>query len=342
MTNLPTDAHATGAMTSAHVDQHVADWPARPRAAVKQMMDKYGVPLEVSAESIIWHNAGPYKRIMVTRKEVPHDFPKPHMDFLEHTISYNVPTEKVEELVAFDASMTINKTAGEMSARCDLEGHNILTLNLARDIIEGTKSVKQARVAFGEHVVEDVLGKLPSYVEQLQFTPETDGALFPDEPIIPGSPIRGTTNVDARGSDAEILAFVIAMDDNVVLSAAVAHKKNVGKQVADFAMKLHQEHGKNQAATMALGQKIKETPVDTKPVDDLRVKGAGELATLIPLNGVEFERAYIGAMVKSHTEALAMIDSQLLPGAKDKHLQKHLASVREHVASHLEEAQTFQ
>jgi hypothetical protein len=156
--------------------------------------------------------AGPYKRIMVTKKEVPHDFPKPHMDFLEHTVSYRVPADKVDDLVAFDASMTINATAGEMSARCDLEGHNILTLNLARDIIEGKKSVKQARAAFAEHVVEDVGGKHPEYVETLLFTPEPRGAEFPDAPNIPGSPVRGTTNAGtgqtgAEGTDAEVLAF---------------------------------------------------------------------------------------------------------------------------------------
>ncbi len=39
--------------------------------------------------------------------------------------------------------MTINKTAGEMSARCDLEGHNVLTLNLARDIINEPKPLRQ-------------------------------------------------------------------------------------------------------------------------------------------------------------------------------------------------------
>ncbi len=52
----------------------VSAWPERPRLAVKEMMAKYGAPLEVSSEAIIWHNAGPFKRIMVTKKEIPHDF----------------------------------------------------------------------------------------------------------------------------------------------------------------------------------------------------------------------------------------------------------------------------
>ena len=35
-----------------------------------------------------------------------------------------------------------------MSARCDLEGHNILTVNLAHDIAMGKKSAEEARKEF--------------------------------------------------------------------------------------------------------------------------------------------------------------------------------------------------
>ncbi len=45
-----------------------------------------------------------------------------------------------------------------MSAGCDLEGHNILTLNLANDIVMGKKSADEARKAFGQNVVDDALG----------------------------------------------------------------------------------------------------------------------------------------------------------------------------------------
>ena len=343
----PTYASATGTVARSDVDAATSTWSARPRVAVEQMMAQYGPPREVSTEAVIWHHAGPYKRIMVTKKEVPHDFPKPHMDFLEHTVSYRVPADKVDDLVAFDASMTINATAGEMSARCDLEGHNILTLNLARDIIEGKKNVSEARAAFGKYVVEDVAGKHPDYVEKLLFAPDAANAEFPDAPVIPGSPVRGTTDAGtgrtgAEGTDAEVLAFLIAMDENVVLAATAAHKKALGSDTAKLAQSLHEAHGKAQAKTMALGQTMKTTPVDTQAVDDLRVRGAGELATLIPLAAPEFGRAYVTAMVRSHAEALRVIDGQLLPAAKDKALKKHLAAVRDDVAEHLERLQQVQ
>ncbi len=338
--NTPKDSMNTDvsntSMSAKNGEPDLTGWPERPRLAVKEMMAKYGAPLEVSSEAIIWHNAGPFKRIMVTKKEIPHDFPTPHMDFLEHTISYNVPIDKIDDIVLFDASTTINKTQGEMSARCDLEGHNILTHNLAVDIINGTKTVEQARKAFGEAVVADFGGKHPPYVEKLQFTPPTDNVLFPDKPVIPGSAMRDVPGTE--GTDAEILSFVNAVNVNEILAASEAQKKKISGPVMDYAKMLHTEHGANMAKTNALGLSIKVTPSITKAVDAEMKKGAGGLAMLIPMDGKDFETGYLDAMIKGHTEALDMIDNKLLKTAKNEALKAHLTETRGHIAMHLEQA----
>jgi putative membrane protein len=238
--------------------------------------------------------------------------------------------------VAFDASTTINKTQGEMSARCDLEGHNVLTLNLARDIINGTKTVEQARKSFGENVVADFGGKHPPYVEELQFTPSAQNVLFADKPVIPGSAMRDVPGTE--GTDAEVLSFVNAVNVNEILAASVAKKKKINGPVMDYAKMLHTEHGANMAKTMKLGQTINVTPSDTKAVNDLYMKGAGELATLVPMDGKEFESAYVDAMIKGHTEVLEMIDNQLMKIVKNDMLKAHLSETRGHVAMHLEQA----
>jgi hypothetical protein len=144
----------SAAIDRAALDDLVETWPAQPKAAVKAMADKYGMPLEATSESVVWHDAGSYKRITVTKSEVAHDSPRPHMDFVEHTIVLDVPTRKVQDLVSFETSMTVNKTAGELSARSDGEAHNARTLGLARDIIAGKKSVAEARKALGKKDVE--------------------------------------------------------------------------------------------------------------------------------------------------------------------------------------------
>lgn len=328
------------------VEQVIAAWPPRPKLGAQMMLSKYGAPQAVTQDKLVWENKGAYKRITVTKQEHHHDFPLPHTDFMEHTVSYKVPADKTEELSKYDGSCTFDRTKGELSARCDLEGHNILTLNLAHDIATGKKGASEARKAFGEIVVQDTLGKHPAYVEKLQFQP-VSMAEFSDQPVIPGSPVRPDSKnqkqeVKGSAAEGEVLGTIIAIDMNEVVAAMVASKKQVNSQVAQYAKMLHEQHGMNVERTMKLGQKIDVTPLATKSVDDLRAKAAGELAKIVPLEGEQFSTAFIAAMVKSHAEALQMIDSQLVPQAKNQELKQHLTQTRQSVAKHLQMAQQLQ
>lgn len=339
---------APAPLNRASIDKMIERWPARPKLGAEMMISQYGVPHEATAEKLVWNDQGPFKRITVSRKEDHHDFPKPHMDYIEHTVNYQVPLDKVDALSAFDGSATFDRTRGELSGRCDLEGHNILTLNLSHDIATGKKNANQARKAFGEIVGEDMMGKNPPYATSLQFKPMAKmAAAFSDQPTIPGSPMRPDAhgqmkNIKGSAGDGEILGFLGAINENEIVAAMVVSKKKVNPQVAEYAKMLHQAHGKNLDQTLKVGLKIDVTPLETQAVDALRVKGAGELATLVPLDGEEFSRAYIVAMIKGHTEVLEMIDSQLLPKAGNDMLKKHLTETREHVASHLEAVKKLQ
>ncbi len=331
-----------GMVERSTVDRIIAVWANRPRLGAVEMMTKYGPPQEATSERLVWHNVGPYERITVMNLETPHDFPMPHVDFMEHTIAYNVPQDKVGDLIAFDASSTINRTVGELSARCDLEGHNILTLNLDNDIVNGKKTVAQARQSFGENVQQDVMGKHPAYVEALQFKPDSGmAAAFSDKPVVPGSPLRAAEASSKASGDAEILASVVAVDLNEIGAAAQAETKKLSQPVMDYARMLHRDHGMNLGQTLKLGQQISLTPVITSKVEDLQNKGAGELAGLVPLDGDRFERAYVDAMVKGHTEVLGMLDGDLKT-ASNAALKTHLTATRAAVADHLAKAQALQ
>ena len=96
---------------------------------------------------------------------------------------------------AFDASTTIYRVAGELSARCDLESNNVLTLNLANDIVTGKKDVEAARLEFGQAVNERTLGKPPASTMALQFQPaRAEAAADREKTTILGSPQRAMTS----------------------------------------------------------------------------------------------------------------------------------------------------
>ena len=332
----------------AATEKALAESPGRPTLAARRTIEKFGWPQEATPEKLVWHNARPWKRISVTRKEIPHDFPKLHMDYLQMTINYPVPAKAVDALVAFDGSVTVDRTAGEISSRCDVEAANILTLNLCHDIITGKKDVNQARHAFGDAEVEFTLGQEPEIMKQLLFEMPGDSAADPDVPVVAGSSRRAEQRDDSSAGeraalgDAEILGHLVAINENEIFAAADAQKKKLSAPVLEYAKMLHMDHGKNLGTTLKLGQSMKVTPLETSAVDKLRVEGATQLAEMTPLQGEDFASAYLDAMVKGHTKVLGMIDKQFLVSARHAELQSHLKETRKSVAQHLEEAQRLQ
>ncbi len=147
----------------------IEGWPETATKAAKEMMEKYGEPNEATPTRLIWFNNGPWKRTIVYKEEVQHDFPMPHKDVLEQVINLDVPADKFDDLAEYDGSVIVERTRGEISARCDKEGANILALNLAHDIIKGKKSVEEARQFYAKTMEAVMKGEKPDYTQKLQF-----------------------------------------------------------------------------------------------------------------------------------------------------------------------------
>lgn len=342
------DTEGMRALDRDDVDKMLRDWTPGPRLAGQEMMSKYGAPQEATAQRLVWHNAGPFKRILLTREELPHQFPITHMDYLEHTISYNVPNDKTDEVHALDASITIYRVAGELSARCDLESNNVLTLNLANDVATGKKTVAAARDEFGKAVIARTMGNPPPSTMALQFQPMSAmAAADPEKTTLPNTSQRAeSTKMALTGNsggtkvnrDAEILALVIALDENEVHAAMDAEHKKDADRTMNLARMLHQEHGKHIAETEQVGAKIGLTPLETAAVDDLHNKGAEKLAAILPLTGDEFEAAFIDMMIAGHRDALKMLD-QWIGEVSNASVKQHLTETRAHVDRHLKQAE---
>lgn len=149
----------------------INSWPMEAKKAAMTAMEKYGAPQEATATMLVWHNNGPWKRSVVYSHEAPHDFPMPHIDVWEQVVDYRVPADKFDELAAYDGSVVVDRTQGEMSARCDKEGANFLALNLADDIITGRRSVEEARQFYADTIKAFMAGQSSPYLEGLRFTP---------------------------------------------------------------------------------------------------------------------------------------------------------------------------
>lgn len=79
---------------AATVEAIIAHWPKMSQQGANEIMGKYGLPNEATPSRLIWFNTGPWKRTIVYRDEIPHNFPQPHSDVVEQFIDYHVPPEK--------------------------------------------------------------------------------------------------------------------------------------------------------------------------------------------------------------------------------------------------------
>lgn len=163
-------------------EQAMADWKQKPKETAQKLIAKYGQPDEVTSRRLVWHNNGQWKRTEIMNDDVQHDFPVPHTDFLKQTIDFRVPSDKFDELAMFDGSITAERTRGELSNRCDKEENNILGLNVAQDIIKGTRSVEEAREFLSETMMTAMQGENPPNMQKLQFSVAKAGTADPDQP----------------------------------------------------------------------------------------------------------------------------------------------------------------
>lgn len=169
-------------VSTGQVKQITSKWSAKPKEVANAMIKKYGNPNEATVNLLIWYNNGPWKRTILFKEEIPHDFPKHHTDLLQQFIDYKVPVDKFSDLAQYDGSVIVERTKGEISARCDKEEMNFLALNLANDVATGSKTIEEARMYYAKAAMAFMKGEKDPYTQGLKFTVAHGGTADPDMP----------------------------------------------------------------------------------------------------------------------------------------------------------------
>ncbi len=181
------EATPTGmTVTQQAFDEIVGMWPEVSLKVAQTVAEKYGLPQEATPSLLIWQKNGPWKRTILNRDAVPHDFPMPHPDLLEQFIDYQVPPDQFDELAQYDGSVIVERTKGEISARCDKEEANFLAINLANDIVTGQRTVEEARAFYAETMMAFMNGQSDPYIEGFLFEVPEGNTGDPDQPAMMG------------------------------------------------------------------------------------------------------------------------------------------------------------
>ena len=158
---------------AAWVHDHLVGWPALIQSLAVELLRRYGTPQERGTRHLAWYDNAPWKRTVLWKEGAPHNFPRPHQDILEQTIDYRVPLEKVPELLSYNGSLLVDHTRGELTVHCDSERANLLTLNIADDIVKGERTADQGSAYHAQVVRGLEIGESEAYPQRLKFAPAT-------------------------------------------------------------------------------------------------------------------------------------------------------------------------
>ncbi len=182
-----TEEGARHRVDAAEVERLIEGWPDAQKNVARQMLAKYGPPNEATPTKLFWYRNGPWKRTVLTSDVVAHNWPTPHSDFLTQVIDYRVPPELVHLIALFDGSILVDRTRGEVAARCDSEAANVLGMNMVHEIVTGKRSVDEAREATAHNTVAYSMGRSAPYAERLLFDVPPGGTEDLDEAMIAGA-----------------------------------------------------------------------------------------------------------------------------------------------------------
>lgn len=172
------------------VSKIIQDWPKASKKVAQKAVKKFGAPDGRTPSRLIWFEQGGWNEIILRRDPINHDFPMPHKDVLYQEIKYEVPADKYDELAHFDGSLVIERTKGTLGVRCDKEKANYIAINLAHDIIEGKRSVEEARQKYGELIKMMVKGESSEYINGFIFDVPRGETADPDKATLDPQTIK--------------------------------------------------------------------------------------------------------------------------------------------------------
>jgi putative membrane protein len=163
------------------------------------------------------------------------------------------------------------------------------------------------------------------------------GAVPPAAEAAP--PAGATTALSAQ----QVSAVLSASDSAEIKPSQLAQQKAQNAEVKAYAQRMLKDHGMLEDSLRALDKRENVSPAPNPVSQQLESQTESTMTRLQSLSGAEFDQAYMQAMVQSHTEALNVVDNQLLPATQDPQLRVAISQkVRPTIVSHLDAARQIQ
>ncbi len=136
-----------------------------PMIRANQLYNILGKPARYDIEPggcIVWRNVDPYFRstnniidkhkpvnvyskLIIKDEEIPHIVPGPHTDWFYAYMYMDIPSNKVNDVLALTESIGYDTMSKEIYARCHFMPANLTSLYLAKQIALGIKNITHAQ-----------------------------------------------------------------------------------------------------------------------------------------------------------------------------------------------------
>jgi putative membrane protein len=143
-------------------------------------------------------------------------------------------------------------------------------------------------------------------------------------------------------SDPEVAHVAVTANSIDIDLAKLAQSRTGNRAVKQFATTMITDHSAVNAQASALATKLAVTPKDNAVSQSLLEGASKARATIEPLKGKAFDKAYIDREVAYHQAVLDALDQLLIPTTSNAELKQLLVDVRPAIAAHLAHAKKLQ
>jgi putative membrane protein len=139
-------------------------------------------------------------------------------------------------------------------------------------------------------------------------------------------------------SDAEVANVAVTANTIDIDFGKLAQSRTKNEQVKQFATTMVTDHTKVNEQAAALAGRLKVTPKDNAVSQSLLGGAAEARKKMEPLQGADFDRAYMDREVAYHQAVIDALDQVLVPTTENAELKKLLVDVRPAFVAHLDHA----
>lgn len=138
--------------------------------------------------------------------------------------------------------------------------------------------------------------------------------------------------------DGEIITILKIVNKGEIEAGKKAQAKAGNPEVRKYAQLMVADHEKATQATAAVAKSVKTSTITSEYSRSLKKENNQAMRKMKKLQGNAFDQAYMDSQIQMHQKVLQLIDSTLLPSARNPQVKALVTDIRPVIDSHLQQA----